>query len=177
MLERGDAGPHFMASPQCVGYSRQSALPLTATMCLPDLPEIRRAAQLWVKNTSARSVYIATDSESHSREIEKLFKGKVGQVVGSDYSIMFPVCTLGRIAYSTMSLIFTGRGWLQVKVVSLQPDMAQTDLYILGQADHFIGNCVSSFSAFVKRQRDVHGQASSFFGMDKLGVVNRKEEL
>uniref|UniRef100_A0A8C7JXT6 GDP-fucose protein O-fucosyltransferase 1 n=1 Tax=Oncorhynchus kisutch TaxID=8019 RepID=A0A8C7JXT6_ONCKI len=80
----------------------------TMTMCFPDLAEIRRALKLWVKKTSACSVYIAT-------------------------------CIIVSVH-------------AQVKVVSFKPDLAQMDLYIISQSDHFVGN-----------YRDVHARLWSFF--------------
>ncbi|XP_005107852.1 GDP-fucose protein O-fucosyltransferase 1 [Aplysia californica] len=62
----------------------------------------------------------------------------------------------------------------EVKLVKQdEPASPMLDLSILGRADHFIGNCISTFTAFVKRERDVSSLPSSFWAFEK----KVKEEL
>ncbi|XP_047502829.1 GDP-fucose protein O-fucosyltransferase 1-like [Penaeus chinensis] len=53
---------------------------------------------------------------------------------------------------------------MKVSVHRLEVPEPHVDLAVLAKANHFIGNCVSSFSAFAKRARDVMGFPSSFWG-------------
>lgn len=52
----------------------------------------------------------------------------------------------------------------QVKVHHLDPWLPQIDLAILGKSDYFIGNCISSFTAFVARERLVTGKPTFYWG-------------
>lgn len=52
----------------------------------------------------------------------------------------------------------------QVKVHHLDPWLPQIDLAILGKSELFIGNCISSFTSFVSRQRLVQDKPTQFWG-------------
>ncbi|XP_037877658.1 protein-O-fucosyltransferase 1 isoform X2 [Bombyx mori] len=65
----------------------------------------------------------------------------------------------------------------EIKILKFQPSSnPHLDLAILGQANYFIGNCVSSYSAFVKRERDMKGLPSEFWSFPQR-KKNKHEEL
>ncbi|KAF4526804.1 hypothetical protein B566_EDAN016631 [Ephemera danica] len=62
-----------------------------------------------------------------------------------------------------LSELKSGLKHLKVSVHKLEPPNPHIELAVLGQANHFVGNCISSFSASVKRERDAKGLPSSFW--------------
>ncbi|XP_054721063.1 GDP-fucose protein O-fucosyltransferase 1-like [Uloborus diversus] len=68
---------------------------------------------------------------------------------------------------------------LKVKAYKLSESDPHVDLAILGLSNHFIGNCISSFTAFVKRERDVNNLQSSFWAFpvkQENDAVNRNHD-
>nr|CAD7205217.1 unnamed protein product [Timema douglasi] len=66
---------------------------------------------------------------------------------------------------------------MEVSVHKLEPSNPHVELAILGSANHFIANCISSFSAFAKRARDVRGLPSSFWAFPPDRGASSHDEL
>ncbi|XP_068144806.1 GDP-fucose protein O-fucosyltransferase 1 [Drosophila tropicalis] len=128
---------HLFASPQCLGYRNERGS-LYPELCMQTKESIVRQLKRVIKNVR---------QTQPKNEIKSVF-------VASDANHLIKEL---RSALSRMN----------ITVHKLDKDDPYLDLAILGQSNHFIGNCVSSFSAFVKRERDSHGFPSSFWSFPK----------
>lgn len=134
-LKDGNTGmKNIMESPQCLENGGQ----LTYDICYPSQEDILEQAAAAVEKLQAKAIFVASDSKFMIDELQEKCKVQ-GLVITIVYYLY------------------------QISVVRRLPSDAQVDLAILSQSDHFIGNCVSSFTAIVKRERDVTNKPSSFW--------------
>jgi len=141
----------LFSSSQCTNwlpvYRRKENLP--HWLCLPTqdilIEDIRAALD---KATDCKTVYIATDKDYHELWLK--------------LSREFP-----DIHFVTPSVSLQGR---QVNPASAKPSLI-IDTYLLTHSDYFIGNCMSSFTAFSGRLR-IHGlnltNTTTYFGLKEL---------
>lgn len=124
---------NLFSSPQCLGYRNEKGS-LTLEMCLPSSDTIIRQIKRQIKNH--KEAY-------KNNDIKSVF-------VASDNNHMIPDLTeaLKR---------------MDIAVIKLPENNPHLDLAILGMSNHFIGNCVSSYSAFVRREREAKGFPSTFW--------------
>lgn len=157
----GEQIQQLFASPQCTGYNNEYKL--TKDMCWPSKKVIAKTTRTVAKQYKANSVFIATDNDAYTSVIEKQLKTLKRTV--SDYRKLNTIHL-----FATLFLLISIHVFLQVTIHqrrnSHEGDGPIIDLAILTKANVFIGNCASSFSAFVKRTRDVEGKASAFWNFD-----------
>lgn len=128
--------PNLFAAAQCVGYQNEKGK-ATKDMCLPTKETVIRQLKRVIKNIN-NSV-----NNSNDRTIKSVF-------VASDN-------------YHMIDELEMALKRMKVRVFKLDKSSPHVDLAILGKSNYFMGNCISSFSAFVKRERDVRGFPSSFW--------------
>lgn len=141
--------PSLFSAPQCLGYQNEHGK-ASMDMCLPSKEIIVRQLKRVIK-------YI-NSSDSKGRTIKSIF-------VASDSNHMIDDL---QAALKRM----------KIHVFKYNKTSPHVDLAILGKSNHFIGNCISSFSAFVKRERDTKGFPTSFwaFPTDKSGKNGSKRD-
>jgi peptide-O-fucosyltransferase len=141
---------NLFASAQCLGYHNEKGA-LTMDICMPMQEIILRKIKRVIKRVK---------ESQKNNEIKSIF-------VASDNNHL--------IEYLNEQL-----KRMKVQAFRLPENNPHVDLAILGRSNYFIGNCVSSFSAFVKRERDSRGFPSEFFGfpIEKAhSKINRHTEL
>jgi peptide-O-fucosyltransferase len=143
---------NLFSSPQCLGYRNERGS-LTHEMCFATKDLIIRQLKRTIKRIKEKQ---------KNNEIKSIF-------VASDNNHM-------------LMDLNTSLKRMGVVAIQLAENDPHVDLAILGRANHFIGNCVSSFTAFVVREREAKKLPYSFWGFpkEKPGDAKRRakhEEL
>ncbi|KAM7341835.1 O-fucosyltransferase 1 [Cochliomyia hominivorax] len=123
----------LFASPQCLGYNNEKGN-LYSELCMPSKELIVRQIKRLIKNVK---------QDQPKNEVRSVF-------VASDNNHM-------------LLELNAALQRMNITAYRLPNDNPHLDLTILRQSNHFIGNCISSYSAFVKRERDVNGFPSYFW--------------
>lgn len=131
--------PNLFAAAQCLGYRNERGN-ATMDMCMPGRDLIVRQLKRVIKK--AKEI-------GPSNEIRAIF-------VASDSNHMIDELNEALQRMKVKAYRFSDG--------DADATSPHVDLAILAMSNHFIGNCVSSYSAFAKRERDARGFPSSFWG-------------
>lgn len=141
--------PNLFSAAQCLGYRNEKGN-TTMNMCMQTKDIVIKQLKRTIK--SIKETY-------KQNEIKSIF-------VASDSN---------HLIYD----LNEGLQRMHISAHKLSDSNPHVDLAILGLSNHFVGNCISSFSAFVKRERDAKGFPSSFwaFPTEKSSKKRQHEEL
>lgn len=139
-------------------------------MCFPSHDIIAKQVKLAVKEYHAKSVFVSSDNDHLIPFLTKALK-RMEVIKFSAYSTWEDKTSVV-LSYNNIFCL------IKVTVHKLANPEPHVDLAILARANYFIGNCISSFTAFAKRERDVSGLPSGFwaFPPNRTGVPKQKRE-
>lgn len=137
--------PNLFSAAQCVGYRNEMG-PATKEMCEPSKELIIKQIKHEIK---------AYHSKYSSNPIKSIF-------VASDNDYM-------------INELNDGLKRLKISAYRNNEKNPHLDLAILEKSNLFIGNCISSFSAFVVRSRNVRGFPSSFWAFQLSANTTNKQ--
>ncbi|KAI3380148.1 hypothetical protein SNEBB_006915 [Seison nebaliae] len=123
---------HLFSSAQCLGESFQYGK-LTKELCYCSNDRLFSDINDGIKEISAKSLFIASDSQEVTELVEKKFEKIINVFHYDDI---------------------------------YDHESTHIDLYILTKADLAIVNCISTFSAFAVRERQMTKKPTKFFGFD-----------
>lgn len=146
--EHVSSSNQLFSSPQCLGYRNENGK-LTMDMCYPTRDIIVRQLKRHIKSFKEKNP---------KNEIKSIF-------VASDSNHF-------------LNDVNTALARMNIIALKLDQSNPHVDLAILALSNYFIGNCVSSFTAFVKRERDARNFPSSFWGFpaEKSSKLNKNHD-